>query len=108
MSDRNQVTAGQAWLVSVLLMLQLAASVFIATRESAGVEAKGAVHGYAAALGAYQVGQIDADTRIRVLEGQLDWLRKALWQEKWPDVPVETLKRLQELCDESDGNPDDP
>lgn len=49
---------------------------------------------------AYQAGLADSQARIRHLETQFDWLRKALWQDKFPDVDEELLEKLQqEVCD---------
>lgn len=81
----------------VMLALMFTSSIFIVTRESAGVRAEAAVQGYAAALGAYQVALNAQSDRIHDLEIQSDWLRKALWQKKFPGVDEETLNKLMEV-----------
>ena len=81
----------------VMLALMFITSIFIVTRESAGVRAEAAVEGYAATLGAYQVALHAQSDRIHDLEIQSDWLRKALWQDKFPDVDEETLNKLMEV-----------
>ena len=49
---------------------------------------------------AYQAGLSDSQARLRHLETQFDWLRAALWQDKFPDVEEELLRKLQqEVCD---------
>lgn len=81
----------------VTTLITLCAVLFVATRESAGVRAEAAVHGYAVSLGAYQVVLNAQSDRIHDLEIQSDWLRKALWQGKFPGVDEETLNKLMEV-----------
>ena len=102
MSDDRTAASLRSHLTILIVttLITLCAVLFVATRESAGVRAEAAVQGYALALQAYQVSLNDANARIRVVEGQVDWLRKALWQEKWPDVDPELLEQLQEISNE--------
>lgn len=112
MSDdtRNQVTAGQAWLVSVLLMLQLAASVFIATRESAGVRAESGVRGLEIALQVQAQNELarynDLSARVRKSNTRKRWIERAIDRGDFPSVSEDEIAQILEILDAQESHRD--
>ena len=88
--------------IAILLLAMTAAGIFVGEISSNQRHSELLVDSAkrdAAAL-AYQTQQADANARILQLEIRVSWLRKALWQGKFPDVDEETLITLKEIVDE--------
>ena len=75
----------RSWVIALFVVCCViaAATLFQATRETEGIKARALVDAH--------------ENRIHDLEIQSDWLRKALWQNKFPDVDDETLDKLMEV-----------
>ncbi len=107
----------------LIVLIIITSGVFIAAvvlglRENDGIKALAQIEAQEAVIAAQReliamqnTNIIDLNARVRKLQTQFDWLRKALWQQSFPgvntevlnllmSVDAETLNQLQELINE--------
>ena len=102
-SEENKSVDVKLTILIVMLALMFITSIFIVTRESAGVRAEAAVRGLEIALELQSDNELarynDLSARVRKSNTRKRWIERAIDRKEFPAVSEEEIDQILEVLD---------